>query len=103
MASVRPLLVLLSRAMGDATSRRRNGIAQPGRDKMAAMSPEERAKLYAAQGCLVRAVVMYRKLVEAEPSAENLSMLAALYMEQGLHEDAQALYLRVVQMETKKP
>jgi Flp pilus assembly protein TadD len=69
---------------------------------MATMSPEERAKLYAAQGCLVRAVVMYRKLVETEPTAENLSMLAALYMEEGLHEEAQALYLRVVQLEAAK-
>jgi Flp pilus assembly protein TadD len=67
------------------------------------MSAEERAKSYAAQGCLVRAVVMYRKLAETEPTAENLSMLAALYMEEGLHEDAQALYLRAVRMEANEP
>ena len=67
------------------------------------MSAEERAKMYATQGCLVRAIVMYRKFAETEPTVENLSMLAALYMEEGLHEDAQALYLRVVQMKANKP
>jgi len=66
------------------------------------VSPEERAKMYAAQGFLVRAVAMYSKLVETEPTTENLSTLAALYMEEGLHEEAQALYLRVLQMENAK-
>ena len=88
---------------GAAASRPPNGIVQIWSDMVAAMSPEEQAKMYAEQGCLVRAVVMYRKLAETEPTVENLSMLAALYMEEGLHEDAQALYLRVVQMESNRP
>lgn len=62
----------------------------------------EQAQIFFAQGQTCRAVAIYRNIVATEPTAENLSMLADLYMQQGLHEDAQALYLRVVQMEANK-
>ena len=62
------------------------------------MSAEDQAMGYAAQVGTCRAVVMYQKLSEAKPTAENLSALAALYARQGLYDDAKALYLRVVRM-----
>jgi hypothetical protein len=36
------------------------------------------------------------KLTETEPTLENLTLLADIYMEQGLFDDAKELYLRVV-------
>jgi hypothetical protein len=39
------------------------------------------------------------KLIETEPTPENLTLLADIYMEQGLFDDAKALYLRVVKAE----
>ncbi len=36
------------------------------------------------------------KLIETEPTPENLELLADIYMEQGLFDHAKALYLRVV-------
>ena len=36
------------------------------------------------------------KLTETEPTTENLTLLADIYMQQGLFDDAAALYLRVV-------
>lgn len=41
------------------------------------------------------------KLVKTEPTPENLELLADIYMEQGLFDDAAALYLRVVKSGTK--
>jgi hypothetical protein len=41
------------------------------------------------------------KLVRTEPTPENLTLLADIYMEQGLFDDAAALYLRVVKAELK--
>ena len=38
------------------------------------------------------------KLVETEPTSENLTLLADIYMRQGLSDAAKALYLRVVKM-----
>jgi hypothetical protein len=70
---------------------------------MAAMSAEEQAQIYMAQGQTCRAVAIYRKIVAENPSAENLTMLAELYMQQGLHEDAVELHLRVVKMQANKP
>jgi len=61
-------------------------------------SAAERAQIFAAQGQTCRAVAMYRKIVEIDPSAENLTMLAELYAQQGLHEDSVELHLRVVKM-----
>jgi tetratricopeptide (TPR) repeat protein len=44
----------------------------------------------------VKAAAVYMKLVEIDPSVENLSGLADVYMQQGLFEDAKALYLKAV-------
>lgn len=68
-----------------------------------ARSAAEQAQVFLAQGETLRAAAIYRNIVVTEPTAENLTMLAEIYMQQGLHEDAQALYLRVVQMEANKP
>jgi hypothetical protein len=36
------------------------------------------------------------RLIKTEPTPENLELLADIYMQQGLFDDAKALYLRVV-------
>jgi len=41
------------------------------------------------------------KLVEAEPSPENLTLLADIYTDQGLFDDAAALYVQVVKLQLK--
>jgi len=60
------------------------------------MSAEDQAQMYHSQGCGLRAAAMLRKLIVTEPTVENLSILAALYMCQGLHEDGQAMYMRAM-------
>ena len=67
------------------------------------MSTAEQGQIFLAQGETCRVAAIYRNIVVTEPTAENLTMLAEIYMQQGLHEDAQALYLRMVQMEANKP
>ena len=62
------------------------------------MSDVEQAQVFFAQGQTCRAVAMYRKIIRTEPSAENLTMLAEIYMHQGLHDDAVELHLRVVKL-----
>ena len=59
----------------------------------------ELAEAFLAQGSLVRAAALMMKLTETEPTAENLELLAEIYMQQGLHEEAAVLYLRVVKAE----
>jgi hypothetical protein len=56
----------------------------------------ELAQAYLAQGSTVRAAALMIKLIKTEPTPENLSLLADIYIQQGLYEDAAALYLRVV-------
>ncbi len=56
----------------------------------------ELARYYLSQGKTVRAAALMMKLVKTEPTPENLTMLADIYMQQGLFDDAKALYLRVV-------
>lgn len=56
----------------------------------------ELARYYLAQGKTVRAAGLMLKLVEREPTPENLELLADIYMQQGLFDDAKELYLRVV-------
>ena len=56
----------------------------------------ELAQAFLAQGKTVRAAGLMIKLIETEPTPENLTLLADIYMEQGLFDDAAALYLRVV-------
>ena len=56
----------------------------------------ELAKAFLAQGKTVRAAALMLNLIKTEPTPENLSLLADIYMEQGLFDDAKKLYLRVV-------
>jgi hypothetical protein len=60
------------------------------------MTMQELARYYLSQGKTVRAAALMMRLTETEPTPENLSLLADIYMEQGLFDDAAALYLRVV-------
>jgi TolA-binding protein len=55
----------------------------------------ELAKAFLAQGKTVRAAALMLNLIKTEPTPENLTLLADIYMEQGLFDDAKALYLRV--------
>jgi hypothetical protein len=57
---------------------------------------KELAQAYFAQGKTVRAAGLMLTLIETEPTPENLTLLADIYMQQGLFDDAAALYLRVV-------
>jgi TolA-binding protein len=59
----------------------------------------ELAKAFLAQGKKVRAAALMLNLIKTEPTPENLTLLADIYMEQGLFDDAKALYLRVVKAE----
>lgn len=59
----------------------------------------ELAKAFLVQGKTVRAAALMLNLIKTEPTPENLSLLADIYMEQGLFDDAKALYLRVVKAE----
>jgi TolA-binding protein len=59
----------------------------------------ELAEAFLAQGKTVRAAALMLNLIKTEPTPENLSLLADIYMEQGLFDDAKALYLRVVKAE----
>jgi len=63
------------------------------------MSIQELARYYLSQGKTVRAAALMLNLIKTEPTPENLSLLADIYMEQGLFDDAKALYLRVVKAE----
>ncbi len=56
----------------------------------------ERAQAYLDQGKTVYAAGLMLKLIETEPTPENLELLAEIYMQQGLFDYAAALYLRVV-------
>ena len=56
----------------------------------------ELAKAFLAQGKTVRAAGLMLMLIKTEPTPENLTMLADIYMQQGLFDDAKELYLRVV-------
>jgi Tfp pilus assembly protein PilF len=60
------------------------------------MSAQELAKAYLAQGSTVKAAATMLRLIKKEPTPENLALLADIYMEQGLFDDAKELYLRVV-------
>ena len=61
----------------------------------------ELAKAFLAQGKTVRAAALMLNLIKTEPTPENLELLAEIYMQQGLFDDAAELYLRVVQMSLK--
>ena len=61
----------------------------------------ELAKAFLAQGKTVRAAALMLHLIKTEPTPENLELLADIYMQQGLFDDAKALYLRVVKTRLK--
>ena len=65
------------------------------------MNIQELARYYLSQGKTVRAAALMMKLIETEPTPENLELLADVYMQQGLFDDAKALYLRVVKARTE--
>ena len=60
------------------------------------MSIQELARHYLSQRKTVRAAALMMKLIDTEPTPENLTLLADIYMQQGLFDDAKELYLRVV-------
>jgi Tfp pilus assembly protein PilF len=56
----------------------------------------EQAEVYLAEGSLCRAAVVAQEVVKVDPSVANLELLAEIYMQQGLHEDAFDLHVRMV-------
>jgi hypothetical protein len=60
------------------------------------MTIHELARYFLSQGKTVRAAALMMRLTETEPTPENLELLADIYVQQGLYDDARALYLRVV-------
>ncbi len=63
---------------------------------------KELAQYYLSHGKTVRAAGLMLKLIKTEPTTENLTLLADIYMQQGLFDDAKALYLRVVKAGLKQ-
>ena len=61
------------------------------------MSAAELARQLFAQGWACRAVAMYSKLIKTEPTAENYTMLAELYAQQGLFDDSAAMHVKAIQ------
>ena len=61
----------------------------------------ELARYYLAQRKTVRAAGLMLNLIKTEPTPENLELLADIYMQQGLFDDAKELYLRVVKARLK--
>ena len=62
----------------------------------------ELALYYLAKRETVKAAGLMLHVIETEPTPENLTLLAEIYEQQGLHDDAAALYLRVLKMELKE-
>lgn len=59
----------------------------------------ELAQAFLAQGKTVRAAALMLNLIKTEPTPENLTLLADIYMKQGLFDDAKELYLLVLKSE----
>jgi hypothetical protein len=66
------------------------------------MSIQELARYYLAQGKTVSAAGLMLSVIEQEPIAENLLLLAEIYAKQGLHSQSAALHLRVLKAELGK-
>ena len=64
------------------------------------MSPAQQAQMFMAHGQSCRAVAIYKNLIVTEPTVENMTILAELYMQQGLHEDAIDLHLKMANART---
>lgn len=62
----------------------------------------ELARQYLAQGKTVRAAALMLSLIKTEPTPTNLELLADIYMQQGLFDDAKELYLRVLKAGLKR-
>jgi len=62
----------------------------------------ERAQAYLDQGKTVYAAGLMLRLIETEPTPENLLLLADIYAKQGLHNQSAALHLRVLKAELGK-
>lgn len=60
---------------------------------------DELARFYLSQGQTVRAAGLMQKVIKRAPTAENLTLLADIYVRQGLFDSAAGLYLRVLKME----
>lgn len=52
------------------------------------------AQAFLAQGRTVSAAALMLKLIETQPTAENLELLAEIYAAQGLYEDAARWYVK---------
>ncbi len=65
-------------------------------DVNSVMSAREKARSFLVQGKTVIAAGLMIKLIETEPTPENLELLADIYLQQGLFDHAKALYLQVV-------
>jgi pentatricopeptide repeat protein len=61
----------------------------------------ELAQAFLVQGKTVRAAALMLMLIETEPTPENLKLVADIYIQQGLFDDAKELYLQVVKSEMK--
>ncbi len=61
----------------------------------------ELAQAFLAQGKTVRAAALMLNLIKTEPTTGNLTLLADIYVQQGLFDDAKGLYLQVVKSEMK--
>jgi hypothetical protein len=65
------------------------------------MSTHELARFFLLQRQTVKAAGLMLKLIETEPTPENLELLADVYHKQGLFDHAKELYLRVVKVGLK--
>jgi hypothetical protein len=61
------------------------------------MSAAEQARQLFQQGWACRSIAMYRKMVQTEPTAENYTMLAELYAQQGLTDESNAMHVKAIQ------
>ena len=52
---------------------------------------------YATQGFTVKGIAMYKKIAKLQPSVDGSLKLAELYTQQGLFNDARAMYLQVAE------
>lgn len=60
------------------------------------MSIHELARYYLSKRQTVKAAGLMLKLIETEPTPQNLELLADIYVHQGLFDHAKGLYLRAV-------
>lgn len=58
------------------------------------MSVQELARYFLSQGKTVRAAGLMLKVLETEPTPQNLMLLAEIYAAQGLFDDAAKLYVK---------